>query len=380
MRSIYITLAIIISIFVTGCTSVVTSVKPISLYEAKSNYKILDGIPYFLPKSIIHVDIIWSESDLNWTVGLTPVIIPDEKSRFILRPSSNALFDDNITLTVDSNGLLQTVNTTITDKTVSSLGDLVKAAGNVFALGAAMPTMPTFEKAFKERLRAGEPPKLELVRRSFHGDFDPDVGLLVPSLESPPINKTADPIDQFTAEFKITTERLGTPITSEKSPGETIDRIVEPDSKQGDGTAEIENIHGIVVRIPIPYKITICEKLKLIRRGTSGNAIGESKPIELMQSKIFLLPDTDIQHNCVLPISRRYLVSDQTNVTLKDGMIQTIQLNRPSMVAGVVGIPKTILEALVPIPLQIRQSQVNNLQAIYNTLKTKEDIQKLQSQ
>jgi hypothetical protein len=73
-------------------------------------------------------------------------------------------------------------------------------------------------------------------------------------------------------------------------------------------------------------------------------------------------------------------VSDETNVTLKDGMIQSIQQSRPSMVAGVVGIPKTILGALVPIPLQIRQSQSNNLQAIDNSLKAKVDIQKLQSQ
>jgi len=139
MRSSYIAVALIFLIFVTGCTSVVTSVKPISLYEGKSNYKILDGIPYYLPKSYIHVDIIWNDSDQNWAVTLTPVIIPDEKARFILRPNSNALFDDNITLTVDSNGLLQTVNTTITDKTVASLADLVKAAGNVFTLGTAMP-------------------------------------------------------------------------------------------------------------------------------------------------------------------------------------------------------------------------------------------------
>jgi hypothetical protein len=179
LRSFYITVDVIFSIFVTGCTSVVTSVKPISLYEAKSNYKILDGIPYFLPKSNIHIDITWSESDLNWTVVLTFVIMPDpdENARFILRPNSNGLFDDNITITVDSNSLLQTVNTTITDKTVSSLADLVKAAGNVFTFGAAMPT--PYQKRVMGTPEAGEQPKLEIVRRTFHGDFDPDVSVSI---------------------------------------------------------------------------------------------------------------------------------------------------------------------------------------------------------
>jgi hypothetical protein len=329
---------------------------------------------------MIHIDIIWSESDLNWTVTLTPVIIPDEKARFILRPNSNALFDDNITLTVDSNGLLQTVNTTITDKTVASLGELVKAAGNVFTFGAALaPTAPL--------ARAAGAPQPSPELRTFHKDFDPHVSPPdIPELLSPRIKITDNLAYQFSATFKLEIKPPESSINSEKSPGETIDRIVEidskKDSKKEDGIVGIEKIHGIVVRIPIPYQITITETLRM----TTTEIIKEGKPPiiipsqakELAQNKIIMLPD--INQSYIWPISRRYLVSDQTNVTLKDGMIQSIQLSRPSMAAGVVGIPKTILEALVPLPLQIRQSQVNNLQAIYNTLKTKEDIQKLQSQ
>jgi len=93
-----------------------------------------------------------------------------------------------------------------------------------------------------------------------------------------------------------------------------------------------------------------------------------------------MLPDVNNKQNYILPINRRYLVQDKTNVTLKDGMIQSIQQVRPSMVAGIVGIPKSILSALVPIPLQIRQSQTNNLQAIDSSIKLKKEIKELQSQ
>jgi hypothetical protein len=60
-------------------------------------------------------------------------------------------------------------------------------------------------------------------------------------------------------------------------------------------------------------------------------------------------------------------------------MLQSYERNRPSMVAGVVGIPKAILSALVPIPLDVRQNQANNVQAIDKTLSGEADIKKLQA-
>ncbi|MFI5330220.1 MAG: hypothetical protein ACHQ2F_04180 [Desulfobaccales bacterium] len=396
MRSFFIAIFTLLFMLVIGCTSVVTSVKPISLYKVgnkdnvKSDYLVLDGIPYFLPKSMIHVDITWNANDLNWTVLLTPVIQPDSDNRFMLRPNSNALFDDNINLSVDSNGLLQTVNTTTTDKTVSSLADLVAAAGSALTFGAALAPEGALMIAPKIAPPEGGPPPpptlSPLPVYSFHGDFEPDpTGIRffrkdsndkkdrIPTLYSPPV-KAADATTAVSvkADFTLTITPLikKEDIQSVDAPRDTpIDRIIEIDSK-------IENVHGIVVRLPVPYQIDVTVQLS---ENPKSNEKPKYEPSPLMtQSKIIMLPDK--ANNYVLPISRRYLVSDQTNVTLKDGMIQGIQQSRPSMVAGVVGIPKTILGALLPIPTGIRSTQSTNLQYIDNSIKTKAEIKKLQSQ
>jgi hypothetical protein len=62
-------------------------------------------------------------------------------------------------------------------------------------------------------------------------------------------------------------------------------------------------------------------------------------------------------------------VKNSTQVTLANGSVQTLHITRPSVVAGVVGIPKTLLGALAPVPLQVIQTQ----DAYY---KTKDDATK----
>ena len=47
-------------------------------------------------------------------------------------------------------------------------------------------------------------------------------------------------------------------------------------------------------------------------------------------------------------LDRSPFVKNGTQITLVDGVVQTI--TRPSIILGIVGVPKTILEALVPLP------------------------------
>lgn len=370
MKLFLILLAILSSLLPFGCTHVVTSEIPVRLSQVKTNYWVLDGLPYFLPKPKVHVDITWSKDENNWIVNVKPAIQPDDKSQFILRADSNALFDDDVTLSVDQNGLLQTVNVMTTDKTVASIADLVAAIGNVFTFGAGLgPSIMTKKKIETEAQ----------LQCSYHGDFDLNKNRDEIKLQTPPMSKKVmidkrdsagklvkdengkpiqEPQDipvQYSTKFKLEFKYLGTPPTDKETPQDAypIRGIVEE-------SPEILAIHGIVVRTPVPYEFNV----------TVDN--------NTTQSTFIMLPD--VKQTYILPINRRYLVQDKTNVTLKDGMIQSIQQVRPSMVAGIVGIPKSILSALVPIPLQIRQSQTSNLQAIDSSLKLKKEIKELQSQ
>ena len=345
MQPFLIMVSIFSSLLLLGCAPVFTSETQISKIN---NYWVLDGVPYFLPKSKIHIDITWSKDENNWIVSVKPVIQPDDKSpRFILRTDSSALYDDDITIAVDPNGLLQTVNISTTDKTVSSIAGLAAVAGNAFTFGVGL--APAGLKEGKKRIKK-EGKEAPPLPSSFHGDFDPDeINPIIPKLQPPAIDVSAVFTLKFTSLGTTPTQR--TDISTDAYP---LRGLVEASSEKN------ISIHGIVLRTPVPYKIDI----------TVNNTV--------TQSAVLMLPD--VNQNYVLPINRRCLVQDKTNITLKDGMIQSIQQVRPSMVAGVVGIPKTILEALAPIPLQIRQSQTSNLQAIDSSLKLKSDIKKSQEQ
>ena len=49
-------------------------------------------------------------------------------------------------------------------------------------------------------------------------------------------------------------------------------------------------------------------------------------------------------------LDRSPFVKNGTQITLVDGVVQKVTITRPSIILGIVGVPKTILEALVPLP------------------------------
>jgi hypothetical protein len=114
----------------------------------------------------------------------------------------------------------------------------------------------------------------------------------------------------------------------------------------------------------MPYEIS-AEQTPVLQNGNNPR-----------QRQIVFLPD--VFHNYVISFDRAPLLKYQTAVTLADGMLQGLKQTRPSIVAGIAGVPKTILGALSPIPLSVQQAQTNMVTAIDNRLKAEADIAKLQ--
>jgi hypothetical protein len=119
LNPIYVGCTIIVTLM-TGCeTSMVTSrVEP----KVPANWSSANGVPYYLPKGRIQIDGTWSKDTHEWLVKVSSLIEADQSCRFYLKQKKNYLFDDDLTFSVDSNQLLQTVNGTSADKTVSILG------------------------------------------------------------------------------------------------------------------------------------------------------------------------------------------------------------------------------------------------------------------
>jgi len=88
-----------------------------------------------------------------------------------------------------------------------------------------------------------------------------------------------------------------------------------------------------------------------------------------------MLPDQ--KHDYCLTLARTPLVTTTTKISLANGIPQSQQQVRPSIVMGIVGIPKTLLGALAPIPLQVRTDQMNLVTTQDKILTAQQDINKL---
>jgi hypothetical protein len=118
-------------------------------------------------------------------------------------------------------------------------------------------------------------------------------------------------------------------------------------SQVGGNSSAKTNFSGIVVRTPISYSVTV-----------TGTFYKEDGYPQRQQPtiQIVFLPDDD--HDYFLPLTRIPLVTTSTKVTLANGMVQSLQRSRPSLVSAIAGVPKNILSALIPLPLAIHQNNV----------------------
>ena len=89
-------------------------------------------------------------------------------------------------------------------------------------------------------------------------------------------------------------------------------------------------VDGIIVRAPAPYRIKVTQD--------GPNLSGEQT--------VFLPDPTRIYY---LPLDRTPFVKNETKIALVNGVVQSVSVTRPSIILGIVGVPKTILEALLPL-------------------------------
>jgi hypothetical protein len=89
------------------------------------------------------------------------------------------------------------------------------------------------------------------------------------------------------------------------------------------------------------------------------------------------LPDR--RQRYLLSVPRGPLVTSETTVDFVNGMMVTRNMKRPSLAYGIIGIPKTILSALVPIPGNVQTAENTRIQNQINLLKETKELQQLQN-
>lgn len=308
---------------VVGCATIQsTHLQKASLREDR------EGIAYFLPRGKVQIkatridpdkpdkpeqrqpgDVQRQNADpptnFFYRVTITAVIEPDPKYMFILRPNLSPCASDAMQINVNSQGLLTTVSSTNTDESGEVLVTLAQVAIESFKIAAG--GLPVGIEATDDQPW----PKEVVVTFS---PTDPD-GILV-------------------AETALKKARLVLRVTNDfcQFPKEWR-TLPEPD----DDPARFD---GFFYRPALPWTVSLSNT-------------EEKSSI----SQTVLLPNGAP----ILSFSpkRSPLVQRVTHVTLENGTLKEVSINKPSSVLAGVKIPLRILQAIVALPTELIQLKFN---------------------
>src|SRR3954469_12272309 len=88
------------------------------------------GVYYFLPKTRLKIDGVPGDKG-TYAIAINQLNEPDRNNRYFLHYHRNAMAEDTYTVTVDSKGLLQTLNLQAEDKTpaiINKVADTIVSA------------------------------------------------------------------------------------------------------------------------------------------------------------------------------------------------------------------------------------------------------------
>ncbi len=227
---------------------------------------------------------------------MTQEVEADESRVFHAQPKFNPIYEDEVKVTVNAKHLLSTGNVTTEDKTVDIVGALASLATQVTALNKGAPPPPA-----KSRLP---------FYFSFHPSDQEDVQRVKTALVARGIIFSLDP----------TPARKAIVISDEQA------------KKLGE--------NGLVFRPAISYKVTLVYQPQNERNPQNLELIHTTQQ--------FLLPDLDRLYAIEYP--RMAFVKKVKDIGFTDGMLTDFYQKVPSPILGFLGIPKAILQAVVPIP------------------------------
>lgn len=310
-----------------------------------------NGLSYFLPKARVIVSLQWNDSLRSWDVTPTIVIEADPRARYNLDWSNSVLADKDTTVTVDTaTGLLQTLDASTPGNNVNTVGALVGAAPNVLRLGTTTAPVSSYSGqgftaedyvSYVQRIpsHSGEPAEFPATSQVVVSDADPSDATVILAAPGRGTGRMYGAIRvRLTKQYDLGAEfpRNAKQLLNAKAQG-----------------------GGIMVRVPIPYLLTVDETLS--SDAHFGNQ--SARQVCSIAPRIVMLPDS--QHDFLYRVLSRPLVSDATRVALNNGMIESLEQVRPSMLAALIALPKYLILNVAPIPVEVTQSQqtISNAQS-----------------
>ena len=241
------------------------------------------------------------------TVSLTSEVEADERAGvYYVSPQANYLFEDEVQISAKKH-LLSTGKVTTEDKTVEIIGTVASIAANIpknlFALPPGQPSPQPFTFSFHPH-NACEVGKIayQLQRRGI---------TMKVTAEGVDVTRPCSPVHEILPEELASLKYLAQVTTKDGSP-------------------------GLLFRPGISYKVS----LTYSQPGSGLKAISASQQ--------FILPDPTRLY--VMRYDRMAFVKKVREVGFTDGMLTDYHQKVPSPILGFLGIPKAIVQAIVPIP------------------------------
>lgn len=315
----------VIAASLAGCGEVVSSRRSAPLTATDRPVKVGDVIYYNLPIGVIRIDGVF-DKDKGWMITVAPDIRADIDERYELEVGQRyPFFDDNAILTTDDKGLLKSVSASSQDHSVDAAGALITAGGQVLEFGASGGLPLARARATSE---TPTPPP-------FHVVLDP--------FKLPKKNGPAE-------------ERAGFKFYVNRPSGQlpACPKDIARDNCEG-------RYAGIMTRLTLPFIVTI-------EPTNSSDAVTQTT---------VLLPDK--RQRYLLSVPRRPFVTSDTKIEFKEGSMITRDIKRPSLGYAILGIPKTILGALVPIPGAVQKAEITRIQNQSSLIKETATLHDLQN-
>jgi hypothetical protein len=353
-----------------GCASMIRSTDGSKSVAANG-----EGIYYYLPKGVIKVMGVWDSTTGIWDLTATPVFVPDRDAGVhFLEENRLFSFDDNVTLAADpTTGLLQTVTGGTTDQTVNSIASLGSAFSTLSPASFASLAAPAAAAAAATPAPA---PLDQLDIAMQRAQFSTFQTYLDPEKFKDPDGNIA--LGAHTEVFVAST------MSNSEVTYARYDLYLRPLNRSAAKVVSNAPNEGVIVRDPVPYTLEVTGNLWFTQWKANGDPgttdLVGTPPSPLQYAWTYNIKElashftlkfpttregrlpvryhafsqivalTDADHTRTINISRRPFVQDSTSLTLVNGVVQNLQWTRPSMLAGITGIPKTILTSIVPIP------------------------------
>ncbi|MGZ4967999.1 MAG: hypothetical protein ACXV8O_00155 [Methylobacter sp.] len=461
---------VVSSVAIAGCSSAIlkTSSIPREVPNAKSEDINRVGSIYFLPKALIPINIKFndksdgggdtkpsatSSAQVNNTITINgenskvatdkkankcedkkPIFdfkinlgdmkyFPDTTQAYFLEHNENWLFDDNITIEVGENQLLQTIDSSAKDETGPAMVKIADLAGTAAKMATPLSPLTLRQGEFKALIgklpKKAKPQQAEALTKIKYVCTIPDSKKNVGDVWFDLGQKntfdelSVKDINQRLFDAHLPIEIAAKPLVK----NEDIDRLqnlpnlnkttpnndfIAPDLTN-DGCDSWHGCisKGVLVRSPIPYLITVTVKKDIddSNRETYKNGYFTSRfykeydsskddsknivdDVKTCLSEFYVNENTQMAMVMAPndgPItsvddSRASFVTKKTTLTIANGMLKKINVDQPSQFLGFISIPVDMAKAIAAIPGSILSMKIQNTQDQASLYKAQVDL------